>query len=142
MMGGGKISRLLFVPLLALAAMVATAGYFMPQIREALFFKPQRNRVEAAVLQLAERERAFHHAKGRFETFGAASMDALQALAVDRQDWPSDNFQFDASTTPQKGLRVRALPRSEAVQGLHVAPQIFVAELAPTGGITRSGWVP
>jgi hypothetical protein len=141
-MSEGKSSRLLFVPLIALAAIVAIAGYFMPQIRETVFFQPQRDRAEAAVLQLAARERIFRRAKGRFETFGAASMDALQALAVNRQDWPSDNFQFDASVTPQNGLRVRALPRSEAVQGLHVAPQMFVAELAQSGGITRSGWVP
>jgi len=141
-MDWSKASQLSFVPLIALAVIVAIAGYFMPAIREAVFFKPQRARAEAAVLQLAARERVFRRAQGHFQTFGAASMDALQALAVDRQDWPSDYFQFDASVTPQNGLRIRALPRSEAVQGLHVGAQLFVAELAPSGGMTRSGWYP
>jgi hypothetical protein len=137
--GPGQMS---FALLTALAVLVAIAGYFMPDIREAVFFKPERARVEAAVLRVAVRERAFRRAKGHFETFGAASMDALQALAVDRQDWPSDNFQFDAKVTSDNGLRVRALPRSEAVQGLRVGAQIFVAELTPSGGVARSGWYP
>jgi len=141
-MDWSKASHLTFVPLAALAVIVGTAGYFMPDIREAAFFKPQRAHAEAAVLQLAARERVFRRAQGRFETFGAASMDALQALAVDRQDWPSDNFQFDASVTAGNGLRIRALPRSEAVQGLHVGAQMYVAELTPSGGIARSGWYP
>ena len=142
MMDWSKAARFGFVPLIALEVIVAIAGYFMPDIREAVFFKPQRARVEAAMQQLVMREQAYRRARGHFQTFGIASMDALQALAVDRQDWPSDIFQFDASMTPQKGLRIRALPRSEAVQGLKVGAQLFVAELAPSGGITRSGWYP
>ncbi len=135
-------SQTSFALLAALAVLVAILGYFMPDIREALSFKPQRARVEAAVLHLAVREKAFRRAKGHFEAFGAANMDALQALAVDLQNWPSDYFQFDARPTPNKGLRIRALPRAEAVQGLHVGAQMFVAELAPSGGVSRSGWVP
>ena len=142
MMDWNKAARFGFLPLTGLAAVVAIMGYFLPDVREALFFKPQRARVEAAVMQLAARERAFRHQRGHFQAFGIASMDAFQALAVDRQDWPSDYFQFDASVTPQNGLRIRALPRSEAVQGLHVGAQLFVAELAPSGGMARSGWYP
>jgi len=142
MMDWSKAARFGFVPLIALAGIVAVAGYFMPDIRDAMFFKPQRARAEAAMQQLVAREQAFHRARGHFQTFGIASMDALQALAVDRREWPSDMFQFDASMTPQKGLRLRALPRSEAVQGLKVDAQFFVAELAPSGGMARSGWVP
>lgn len=132
----------IFVPLLGLAAILMVAGYFMPHMREAIFFKPQRARAEAAVLQLASRERVYRRARGHFQTFGTASADALGVLAVDSQGWPSDTFQFEASTTPQNGLRIRALPRSEAVQALKVDAQLFVAELAPSGGITRSGWYP
>lgn len=132
----------IFAPVLGLAVIVVAIGYFTPNIRETVFFKPQRVRVEAAVQQLAARERAFRRARGHFQAFGIASTDALQALAVNRQDWPSDTFQFEANTTPQNGLRIRALPRSEAVQELKVDAQFFVAELAPSGGITRSGWAP
>ena len=137
-----KAGQLMYLPLIALAVIVAIAGYFMPDLREAAFFKPQRAHAEAAVLQLAARERVFRRTQGRFETFGAASADALQALAVDRQDWPSDNFQFDARVTAANGLRIRALPRSEAVQDLHVGAQMYVAELTQSGGIARSGWYP
>ena len=137
-----KAGQLMYLPLIALAIIVAIAGYFMPDLREAAFFKPQRAHAEAAVLQLAARERVFRRAQGRFETFGVASADALQALAVDRQNWPSENFQFDASVTAANGLRIRALPRSEAVQDLHVGAQMYVAELTPSGGLARSGWYP
>ena len=137
-----KARRWIFAPVFGLAVIVAVIGYLMPDIRETVFFKPQRVRVEAAVQQLAAREQAFRRSRGHFQAFGIASTDALQALAVDRQNWPSDMFQFEAHTTPQNGLRIRALPRSEAVQALKVDAQFFVAELAPSGGITRSGWAP
>ena len=141
-MNWSKASQMVFVPLLALAILVAIAGYFMPNIREAIFFKPQRARAEAAVLQLAARESDFHRANGHFETFGAVNGDALHALAVDQKDWPSDNFQFDASATAGSGLRIRALPKAEAVRGLQVGAQMFVTELAARGGTGRSGWYP
>ena len=86
-MDWSKASHLTFVPLVALAIVVAAAGYYMPDIREAAFFKPQRVHAEAAVLQLAARERVFRRTQGRFETFGAASADALGqgALRIELQ---------------------------------------------------------
>jgi hypothetical protein len=142
MMDWTSARQWIFVPVLGLAAIVAVAGYFMPDICEAVYFRPERARVEAAVQQLAVREQAFRRTRGHFQEFGIASTDALQALAVDRQDWPSDTFQFEANLTPQNGLRIRALPRSEAVQALKVDARFFVAELAPVGGIIRSEWAP
>ena len=126
----------------ASAVLVATLAYYMPDLREALFFKPQRARVEAAVLHLAEREKVFRRARGRFVSFGVANRGALQTLAVNPQIWPTDNFQFDARDTPEKGLRIRALPRADAVQGLQVDARMFVADLAPSGSVSRSGWYP
>jgi hypothetical protein len=137
-----RSSQIASVFLAALAALVATLGYFAPDLRDALFFQPHRARVEAAMLQLAEREGAFRRAKGKFVAFETVNMNALQTLAVNHQTWPSDNFQFDARATPEKGLRIRALPRAEAIQGLEVAAQMFVVELAPSGGVSRSGWYP
>ena len=43
---------------------------------------------------------------------------------------------------PDNSLRLRALPRPDSVRELKVGAQMFVAELAPRGGVNRSGWVP
>jgi hypothetical protein len=141
-MGGRKPGYAMSALLGASAVLVTTLAYYIPDMREAVFFKPQRSRVEAAVLHLAEREKAFRSAKGRFVSFGVANRSALQTLAVNPQAWPTDNFQFDARDTPEKGLRIRALPRADAVQGLQVDARMFVADLAPSGSVRSSGWYP
>ena len=53
-----------------------------------------------------------------------------------------EDFLFDASLMPDKSLRLRALPRPDSVHDLKVGAQMFVAELAPKGGVDRSGWDP
>jgi hypothetical protein len=138
-----RTSRITFALLLVLAGIVAVVGLFMADIRDALIFKPRRALAETAVLQLAAREAAMRKIKGRFDLFtpGEAAVH-LKTLGMSLQDWPSEDFVLDASLMPNKHLRLRALPRPEAVQDLRVGAQMFVAEVTATGGISQSGWYP
>ena len=132
-----------FALLVALAILVAGLGIFMPSIRDQLVFKPRQAKAEAAVMQLAAKENILRQRKGRFDTFTPPQAAAhARALGVGMQDWPARDFLFDASLMPDKSLRLRALPRPESVRDLKVGAQIFVAELAPKGGVNRSGWYP
>jgi hypothetical protein len=129
--------------LVVLALLIVVAGLFMPTLRDTLVFKPRRDLAEAVVLQVAARETALRKTKGHYEPFtpGDAPMH-LPVLGISSQNWPSDDFLFEARMMPDSRLRIRALPRPEAVQQLRVGAQMFVAELAPSGGIARSGWYP
>jgi hypothetical protein len=142
-MGWNRKSQLNFALLVALAILVMAVGVFMPDIRNQLIFKPRRAKAEAAVMQLAAKENIVRRQKGLFDTFTPPQAAAhARALGLNMQDWPAEDFLFDASLMPDKSLRLRALPRPESVRDLKVAAQIFVAELAPGGGVSRSGWSP
>lgn len=132
----------LIVPILmgACALLLGAAGYAAPQLRDRLYFQPQRALAESAALELARRQTAFRQSNGKFVAFAAGNMAALTTLGMTSAT--SDSFQYDARATPEKGLVIRALPRGEAVQGLKVGAQMFVVELAPSGAVSRSGWVP
>jgi hypothetical protein len=136
-------SQLTVIVLVAVAMLVAILGFFMTDIRDALVFKPRRQRAEAVVLQLALRESAVRKARGRFEPFAPADAAIhLPKLGVNTQTLPSEDFLFEASIMPNSHLRIRALPRPEAVQDLRVGAQMFAAELTPSGGVSHSGWYP
>jgi hypothetical protein len=142
-MDWSRNSQLTLILLVGLAVLVAMLGFFMTDIRDALVFKPRRQRAEAVVLQLAVRESAVRKAKGRFEPFAPADAAIhLSRLGVNTQSLPSEDFLFEASLMPNSHLRIRALPRPQAVQDLRVGAQMFAAELAPSGGISQSGWYP
>src|SRR6478609_9254830 len=142
-MAWDRKSRTTFGVLAGLAVLVAALGVFMPDIRESLIFKPRQGRAEAVVMQLAAHENRIRKGKGRFETFTPPqAAQHARALGLDMQNWPAEDFLFDASLMPDKSLRLRALPRPESVRDLKVGAQIFVAELAPRGGVNRSGWYP
>lgn len=142
-MAWDRKSRATFGLLAGLAVLVAAAGLFMPDIRESVIFKPRQGRAEAVVMQLAAHENRLRKGKGRYETFTPPQAAArARALGLDMQNWPAEDFLFDASLMPDKSLRLRALPRPESVRDLKVGAQIFIAELAPRGGVNRSGWYP
>lgn len=129
--------------LVVLALVIVIAGFFMPDIRDKLVFKPRRQLAEAVVLQVAVREIAMRKTKGHFEPFTPSDAPMhLKALGISSQNWPSEDFLFEARMMPDNRLRISALPRPEAVQQLRVGAQMFVAELAPSGGVARSGWYP
>jgi hypothetical protein len=132
-----------FVALSSLTALIAAAGFFMPDIRDTVFFKPQRERAAAVVLTLAGYEGALRRTKGRFDSFTPQQAAThLKAFGLNTQDWPFEDFLFDARVMPDDRLRLRALPRGESVQDLRVGGQMFVAELTPAGAVGRSGWYP
>jgi hypothetical protein len=136
-------SQLTAMLLVGLAVLVAILGFFMTDIRDMLIFKPRRERAQTAVMQLVARESALHKANGQYDVFAPADAALhLPKLGVNMQDLPSDDFLFEASLMPNSHLRIRALPRPEAVQDLRVGAQMFVAELAPSGGVSQSGWYP
>ena len=132
-----------FALLVVLAILVAGVGMFMPDIRQALIFKPRQAKAEAAVMQLAAKENILRRQKGHFDTFTPPEAAAhARALGLNMQDWPAEDFLFDASLMPDKSLRLRALPQPDSVRDLKVGAQMFIAQLAPAGGVTRSGWYP
>jgi len=142
-MGWNGKNRMMVAVFVVLAILVATAGVFMPDIRGQLVFKPRQGRAETMVMQIAARENRLRKGEGHFDTFAPAQAAAhARTLGVDMQDWPGEDFLFDASLMPDKSLRLRALPRGDSVRDLKVGAQMFVAELAPRGGVNRSGWYP
>lgn len=142
-MGWNGKNRMAVAALVVLALLVATAGVFMPDIRNQLMFKPRQGRAETMVMQIAARETRLRMGQGHFDTFAPPQAAAhARALGLDMQDWPGEDFLFDASLMPDKSLRLRALPRPDSVRDLKIGAQMFVAELAPRGGVNRSGWYP
>lgn len=137
----GKAGQMtIFALLVFSAALVAVLGWFAPQIRDAWYFAPARAGAERTVAQIALQERLRLRRKGQFDTFTPATADThLRALGVN--DVTAD-YLFDAAATANRGLRLRALPRSDQVLALKVAPQMYVTLLAPTGGVMQRGWVP
>jgi hypothetical protein len=142
-MGWNRKNRMTVAVLVVLAVLVAAAGVFMPDIRGQLVFKPRQGRAETMVMQIAARENRMRLGQGRFDTFTPPQAAAhARSLGLDMQDWPGEDFLFDAALMPDKSLRLRALPRPDSVRDLKIGAQMFVAELAPRGGINRSGWYP
>jgi hypothetical protein len=142
-MNWNRKSRMTFALLVALAILVAGLGIFMPSIRDQLIFQPRQAKAEAAVMQLAAKENIARRQTGHFDTFTPPQAAAhARALGVRMQDWPAQDFLFDASLMPDKTLRLRALPQPESVRDLKIRAQMFIADLAPAGGVSRSGWSP
>ena len=137
----GRAGQMSLIILLAvIAALIAGLGWLAPQIRDAWYFAPARAGAERAVGEIAQAERLLLRRRGHFDTFTTGIADShLRALGV--TDAP-DNYLFDAAATPNKGLRLRALPKSDQVLALKVAPQMYVALLAPSGGVLQRGWAP
>ena len=138
-----KLQNIAFVPLVALALLLLATGYFMPDIRQALVYRPHADRIEAAMDELATRERDVLRAKGNFLAFAANEAPPhLKTMGVDLARWPSEDFLFEAIVQPNKHLRLRALPRPAAVRDLRVEPRMYVAEVSPAGAVTSRGWYP
>lgn len=138
-----KLQQVAFIPLATLGVLLLVAGYFMPDLRHAVIYQPRANRIEAAMDELATRQRGMLRTKGRYETFAAdEAQPRLKALGVDLASWPSEYFLFEASVQPNKQLRLRALPRPDAVRDLRVDARMYVAEISPVGAVTSRGWYP
>lgn len=138
-----RMQDVVFVPVVALALLLFAGGYFMPDIRHAMIYQPRADSIEVAMDELAGHERGMLRAKGKFLTFDASEAPPnLKALGVDLARWPSEDFLFDAVVQPNKHLRLRALPRPEAVRDMRVEARMYVAEISPAGAVTSRGWSP
>jgi hypothetical protein len=135
-------TRVTFALLVVSALSVGGVGFFMNGIRDELVFKHSRARAEAAVMDVAARERAFRLTKGRFDVFKPSEAAVhLRRMGMSLADWPTDDFLFDASLMPNSHLRIRALPRPEAVEELRVGARMFVADVTASG-VSQSRWYP
>jgi hypothetical protein len=131
----------LFLVFAILAVLVAVLGIFLPDIRDQLVFKPRRDRAQAVVSALASQQTALRRKQGHYVTFTPPQAVArLRAMGI--ADIPTEDYLFDASLMADKSLRLRALPRPTSVRDLRISPRMYVAQLAPSGGVSRSGWVP
>lgn len=132
-----------FGALIALTIIVLTVGVFMPELRREFVFAPEQAGAEAAVAEIAARERTLYRKTGGFASFTVAEGPARsRVLGLNWGSLPTGNFQFDAALLPNSNLRLRALPRGETVLTLKAPAQIYAAELSPQGGILRDGWLP
>jgi len=132
-----------------LAALVAAdlgligLGAIMPDLRQKYIFAAQASRVEDAVRAIEAGEMRLKAKTGQYAAFNAVGFAAKSpSLKLNWDSIPSDKFQFDAQILPDRRLRLRALPRGEAVAALNIAPQMFVAELPAKPGGAKPGWYP
>jgi hypothetical protein len=140
-MGASKAGQMVVILVLILGAgLLAGLGWFAPEIRDAWYFAPARARAAEAVAQIARQERAARARTGHYQPFTTGNAD-IQLRALGVSDIPAD-YHFDATLLPDKGLRLRALPRSEQVLALKIGAQMYVSQLAPGGGVIKRGWVP
>jgi ABC-type phosphate transport system auxiliary subunit len=143
MTGWSRKDRMIFAALAGLAVLMAGLGIFLPDLRAEWMLKPRGARAETVVMQLAAQETRMRRQKGSYMAFTAPqAAQHARSMGLDMQNWPAEDFLFDASLMPDKSLRLRALPRADSVRDLKVSGKMYVAELAPAGGINRSGWYP
>ena len=127
----------------ALGLAVLAGAYYMPEIREAVVFQPVRRNVETNVRRIADGQKAAYRKTGKLVTLSPSNTaPGSAALDLNWTAFAEDGFQYDAVVQPNRQLRVRALPKPEAVSNLEVPPQMYVADISPQGDFVRGGWYP
>jgi hypothetical protein len=115
----------------------------MPDLRQDYVFSPEENRVRIAMAAIEAGEQRFRKQTGQYTAFGPEGFAAKSRdLKLNWDSLPSDHFQFDAQLLPDRRLRLRALPRGDAVAALAIAPRMFVAELPAKANGAKPGWYP
>jgi hypothetical protein len=126
------------------ASLALGAGaMFASEIRERLVYLPREREVEEALSKIAQRERTLHDATGRFPGF--TDRDILRDRALLALNWnafPVQDYSFAAEPNGAGTLRLRALPRPDAVAALKVRARFYEAELSASGDMLHTGWVP
>jgi len=127
--------------ILIATVLLALGGMFAGSFRQIFVYAPRERAVENTVRAIAEQQRMLHKSRGSYMTFAASDIDAGKALGgVDWTSAPTTDFFFDAEPLENGVLRVRALPRPEAVTSLNVRPRFYTTELAKDGRVVREGW--
>ena len=111
--------------------------------RESYVFLPRERAVEDAVRQVAERQRSLHETTGAFVNFAHSDVEAdTGPIGLPWNNFPVSEFYFDAMALDTGNIRLRALPRPDAIRRLDVRARIFVSEISPEGDVVQSGWLP
>ena len=127
--------------ILIATVLLALGGMFAGSFRQIFVYAPRERAVENTVRAIAEQQRVLHKSRGSYMTFAASDIDAGKALGgIDWTSAPTTDFYFDAEALENGVLRVRALPRPEAVTSLNVRPRYYTTELAKDGRVVREGW--
>ena len=118
-------------------------GVFVDSLRARMIYDPREHGVEDAIRQVAQRETVAHAATGNFVAFSNANLEQNNSLlGLPWSTFPVSDFFFDAMELGTGNIRLRALPRPDAVAALSVRARLYVAELSPKGEVLRSGWYP
>jgi hypothetical protein len=118
-------------------------GVFVDSLRARMIYDPREHGVEDAIRQVAKRETIAHAATGNFVAFSNANLEQNNSLlGLPWSTFPVNDFFFDAMELGTGNIRLRALPRPDAVAALSVRARLYVAELSPKGEVLRSGWYP
>ena len=118
-------------------------GVFVDSLRARMIYDPREHGVEDAIRQVAQRETVAHAATGNFVAFSNANLEQNNSLlGLPWSTFPVSDFFFDAMELGSGNIRLRALPRPDAVAALSVRAKLYVAELSAKGEVLRSGWYP
>jgi hypothetical protein len=118
-------------------------GIFAGELRSRFVFAPRERAVESAIRQVADREKIELASRGKFVPFSNGNIERNNALmGLAWSSFPVEAFYFDASELKSGNLRLRALPRPDAVSSLGVRARLYTAELSAKGQILHSGWYP
>src|ERR1700681_1291698 len=118
-------------------------GVFVDSLRARMIYDPREHGVEDAIRQVAQRETIAHAATGNFVAFSNANLEQNNSLlGLPWSTFPVNDFFFDAMELGAGNIRLRALPRPDAVAALSVRAKLYVAELSAKGEVLRSGWYP
>ena len=128
--------------LLVLAAALVAAAVILPG-RGGEERARDQSRVETAVGEIVTAQLALHEETGAFQPFTAADHEAdRNFLGLPWRGFPVGSYAFEAEAQPDGNLRVRAVPRPEAVASGDAPGRFYVAEVSPAGEIVESGWRP
>ena len=131
------------VVILGMSVALGLAAIFSARIREQFVYGPREQSVEDAIRQIAERERNLHETTGNFAAFGDRDIQRNGAvLSLSWNAFPIGEFSFDAVPDESGNLKLRALPKAEAVTTLAVRARYYAAELSSNGEMLRAGWFP
>jgi hypothetical protein len=118
-------------------------GVFVDSLRARMIYDPREQGVESAIRQVAKQEMIAHAATGNFVMFSNENLEQNNSLlGLPWSTFPVNDFLFDAVELGSGNVRLRALPRPDAVAAQSVRARLYVAELSSQGQVLRSGWYP
>lgn len=125
------------------SVLLALGALFIDDYRDRFVYNPRERAAEAAILQIAEQQKALRRRGAEFVPFGTADVERDRALlGLNWEMFPTELFTFDAEALESGAIRLRALPRPDRVAKLDVRARLYLADLNPGGDVARAGWFP